>query len=80
MQTRHMKRLAEFVLDTKYEDIPPEAFHLCKRHFLDCTGSCLAAVPEKHGQIIHDFIRELKGCGSTRIIGFGTARPSTMPR
>jgi 2-methylcitrate dehydratase PrpD len=73
MQTQHMKRLAEFVLDTQYEDIPPEAFHLCKRHFLDCTGACLAAVPERHGKIIHDFIRELKGSGSARVIGFGMA-------
>ena len=49
---QYTKRLAEFVLDTRYEDIPVAAFRLAKRHFLDCTGSCLGAVSEKPGKII----------------------------
>ncbi|MBU4143226.1 MmgE/PrpD family protein [Patescibacteria group bacterium] len=68
---QYTKRLAEFVLDTRYEDIPVEAFRLAKRHFLDCTGSCLAAVSEKPGKIVYDYIKELQSDGSTRVIGFG---------
>jgi 2-methylcitrate dehydratase PrpD len=65
------KRLTEFVLDTRYEDIPVEAFRLARRHFLDCTGSCLAAVSEKPVKIIYDYIKGLQTSGSTRVIGFG---------
>jgi 2-methylcitrate dehydratase PrpD len=68
----YTKRLAQFVLDTKYEDIPTEAFRLCKRHFIDCTGSCLAAVKEKHGPIINGYIEDQQGTGCTSVIGFGT--------
>jgi len=69
---QHTRKLVEFVLDTTYADIPPEAIRLCKRHFLDCTGSCLAAVREGYGKIIDESVRELGGDGPARILGCGT--------
>jgi 2-methylcitrate dehydratase PrpD len=71
MDRRYTKQLVEFVLDIKYDDIPLEAFRLSKRHFLDCTGSCLAAVNEKTGTIISDYIKGLPNEKGARVIGFG---------
>ena len=71
MSKRHTKQLVEFVLDTTYEDIPSEAVRLCKRHFLDCTGSCLAAINEKPGKIMYDYIKGLQSEHGARVIGFG---------
>ena len=67
----YTKQLVEFVLDTGYEGIPSEAFRLCKRHFLDCTGAALAEVNEIPGSIIFNYVKELQCDGCARLIGFG---------
>ena len=67
----YTKQLAEFVLDTNYEDIPPMAFKLCKRHLLDCTGAALAEVNETAGKIINNYIKGLRENGCARLIGSG---------
>lgn len=35
----YTRQLVEFVLDTKYDQLPDDAISLAKQHFLDCVGA-----------------------------------------
>ena len=66
-------KLARFVLDTDFQDIPREAIELSKRLFLDCMGSALAAVGEPTGRIIQEYIKEIGATEEARLIGTSIA-------
>ncbi len=40
--TERMQRLAQFCVDTRYEDLPPALVTQAKRHILDTFGATLA--------------------------------------
>ena len=67
------EKLARFVLDTEFEDIPGEGIELAKRHFLDCMGSALAAVVEPAGRIIQEYVQEMGATEEARLIGTSIA-------
>ena len=67
------EKLARFVLDTEFENIPEEAIELSKRLFLDCMGSALAAVVEPAGRIIQEYVKEMGATQEARLIGTSIA-------
>lgn len=71
------EKLACFVLDTDFQDIPREAIELSKRLFLDCMGSALAAVVEPAGRIIQEYIKETGATEEATLIG--TSISSSAP-
>jgi len=64
------KKLAEFIVNTNYEDIPIEAIKEGKRCFLDGLGVILAGSRTKIAQIIVEHIKELGGKPESTVLGF----------
>ncbi len=67
----YTKQLIEFVLDTKYENLPAEAIALAKKHFLDCVGSALAEVAEVRSGIVQRYFDAVQTTGACRVVGTG---------
>jgi 2-methylcitrate dehydratase PrpD len=68
--------VADFIVDTKAEDIPPEVAHLGKRSVLDGIGLALAGAASETGHIVRRYLGSLGlsagAQGSTVIGGDGT--------
>ena len=65
------ERLARFVVETGYEDIPPEAIEVAQRISLDCLGTTLAGFGDSVGGIITKVVRESGGSSEATVIGAG---------
>jgi len=68
------RKLAEFVYNTSYEDIPGEVREHSKLLFLDWLGVALAGSKEKIGSVIMELIKEIdgeKGARQATVIGKG---------
>lgn len=63
------ERLARFLVETSYEDIPREAVEVAKRAILDGVGVALAGSREEAGRIMAQFVREGGGGGESRLLG-----------
>ncbi len=64
-------QMAEFALNLKYEDIPPDAIHEAKRFLLDSMGCALAAVQNEDMQAMYRFTEKLGGTPEATVIGTG---------
>ncbi|HSE86251.1 MAG TPA: MmgE/PrpD family protein [Candidatus Binatia bacterium] len=53
------EKIARFIVDTSYEDIPRDAVEKAKRTALDCMGAALAGVVEPVSQTITGYVTEL---------------------
>lgn len=67
-------KIMEFILDTRYENIPPEVIELAKKHFLDCVGCALAEVAQPRSQIVQRYLDTIGNEGDCRTIGTGRRR------
>jgi 2-methylcitrate dehydratase PrpD len=65
------EQLANFLVKTRFEDIPEEARVLSKGFFLDCLGTTIAGYEEEAGRIITKFIEEMGGTPESRLVGSG---------
>ncbi len=65
------ERFARFVVDTSYEDIPPEAIRIAKEISLDCLGTTLAGYVDPVGKAITKIVRDLGGTPECTVIGAG---------
>lgn len=65
------QKMAQFALDLKYEDIPPDALHEAKRFLLDSVGCALAAVQNDDMQAMYRFTEKLGGTPEATVIGTG---------
>jgi 2-methylcitrate dehydratase PrpD len=65
------ERIAGFIIDTSYKDIPHDAVAMAKRCLLDCFGVGLFASRQPTGKIIIDFVREQGGQPQSGVIGAG---------
>jgi 2-methylcitrate dehydratase PrpD len=64
------KYVSEFIVNTKYEDIPPDVITLGKKTILDGFGLALAGSASTAGPRIRQYIESLGPCGgSSGIIG-----------
>jgi 2-methylcitrate dehydratase PrpD len=70
--------VARFVAGTRYEDIPPDAVRVVKKHVLDSIAVGLAGAPAEGSEIVRRYIANL-GCGGGASTIFGT-RETAIPR
>ena len=65
------EKIARFIVNTGYEDIPDDAVEKAKRTALDCLGATLAGVVEPVSQTITAYIAKLGGPTQASVIGAG---------
>jgi 2-methylcitrate dehydratase PrpD len=65
------EKIARFVVDTGYEDIPRDAVEKAKRTALDCVGAALAGVGEPVSRTITGYITRLGGPPQASVFGAG---------
>ena len=65
------EKIASFIVDTRYEDIPREAVEKAKRTALDCVGAALAGVGEAVSQAITGYVTKLGGPPQASVLGAG---------
>jgi 2-methylcitrate dehydratase PrpD len=65
------EKIARFLVDTKYEDLPGEAMEKAKRTALDCVGAALAGVGEPVSQTITGYVTKLGGTPQASVFGKG---------
>jgi 2-methylcitrate dehydratase len=65
------QQMAEFALNLRYEDLPPEVVHEAKRFLIDSLGCAFAAVPNEDMKAMHRFIEKLGGTPQATVIGSG---------
>jgi 2-methylcitrate dehydratase PrpD len=71
-------RLVDFIIETKYEDVPPEAFDVLKRACLDNVGTILAGAAQPVGRMIIEYTRESGGTPESTVLGAGFRTSATM--
>ncbi len=72
------RSVAEFVVKTKYDDIPPDVIELGKKSILDGLGLALAGSTAQSGPISRKYIQSLGlGAGKSTVIGTSL---KTVPR
>lgn len=64
-------RMANFVRDTRYEDLPPEVVRECKRMLLDSLGCAIGALETESGRIGLQFASMTGGKPSVTLVGSG---------
>lgn len=62
-------RLAEFVVDTRYEALPPGVISRAKHSFIDTLACALVGSADPEGQAIADFVRKMGGEAQSRVLG-----------
>jgi 2-methylcitrate dehydratase PrpD len=63
------KKLAEFVQDTNYKDIPSEVIEKGKHCILDCLGSALGGIDDDASKIIIEYIKKFGGKEQATVMG-----------
>ncbi len=65
------EKIARFVVDTGFENIPRDAVEKAKRTALDCLGAALAGVVEPVSQTITGYVTKLGGPPQATVFGAG---------
>src|SRR5919106_1782619 len=65
------EKIAQFVVSTKYENIPPKALGTAKTAVLDCLGVALAGSQEQCAKICAEIARQEDTKEETTVIGQG---------
>ena len=65
------EKIARFLVDTNYEDLPRDAVKKAKRTALDCVGAALAGVGEPVSQTITGYVTKLGGPPESSVFGAG---------
>jgi 2-methylcitrate dehydratase PrpD len=72
-------QVADFILNTRFEDLPPEVLELAKKSILDSCGVALAGSAAKTGEIIRSYIQSLgvpsAGPNTATLIGSSLKAP-----
>src|SRR5258705_12611331 len=63
------EKIARFVVDTSYDNIPPDAVERAKRTALDCLGAALAGIGEPVSQTITNYATKLGGTAQASVFG-----------
>ena len=66
-----VEKLAQFVVDTKYEDLPNDVVHATKYLLLDSIGCGLASVTTDRGKMSIAMAKKMGGPPESSIIGVG---------
>jgi 2-methylcitrate dehydratase PrpD len=65
------EKIARFIVNTGYDDIPRDAVEKAKRTALDCLGAALAGVSEPVSQTITGYVTKLGGPPQASVFGAG---------
>src|SRR5512145_495461 len=65
------EKIAQFIVDTHYDDIPRGAVEQAKRTALDCLAAALAGVGEPVSQTITSYVTKLGGSPQASLFGAG---------
>ncbi len=65
------EKIARFIVDTNYEDLPRDAVEKAKRAALDCVGAALAGVVEPVSQTTTGYVTKLSGPPQASVFGAG---------
>ncbi len=65
------EKIAEFIVETEYQDIPREAVEKAKRTALDCMGAALGGVAEPVSQAITGYVTKVGGPTQASVFGAG---------
>ena len=65
------EKIARFIVDTSFEDIPRDVIEKAKRTALDCVGAALAGVGEPVSQTITGYVTKLGGPAQASVFGAG---------
>jgi 2-methylcitrate dehydratase PrpD len=65
------KRVAEFIADTGYDQIPTVALSIAKNAILDCLGCAMAGASEPAAKILTEYAKELGGKPEAGVIAQG---------
>jgi len=65
------EKLASFVVETNFDNIPSDGIEIVKRVSLDCLGAALAGYSHPIGKIITEFVKESGGSPKATVIGAG---------
>ncbi len=71
------KRIASFVVETSYRQIPEEAVRIAKQAILDCLGTSMAGAKKPTGEIITKYVKEIGSKPEAGVItkGFKASAP-----
>ncbi|MGZ3395794.1 MAG: MmgE/PrpD family protein, partial [Isosphaeraceae bacterium] len=75
MSTYLTDRLADFALDTRFEDLPAEVVMEAKRRLLDTLACAIGALDEPAPKIAHRLASRIQGDPSATLIGGGQSAP-----
>jgi 2-methylcitrate dehydratase PrpD len=65
--------LSEFVVKTRFEDLPPEVLELARKSILDGFGLALAGSVSEHRHAVTEYVKALGASGKASVIGTGLA-------
>lgn len=65
------EKIAQFIVNTRYQDIPRDAVEKAKRTALDCLGAALAGVAEPVSQAITGYVTKLGRPPQASVFGSG---------
>ncbi|MDY6855731.1 MAG: MmgE/PrpD family protein [Thermodesulfobacteriota bacterium] len=65
------EKIARFIVETSYEDLPAEAIGDAKEAILDCIGVTLAGNKEPGVRYLADYVKEERGIPEAGIFGYG---------
>ncbi|HYA30702.1 MAG TPA: MmgE/PrpD family protein, partial [Acidobacteriota bacterium] len=65
------EKIAQFIIDTSYKDIPRDVVEKAKRTALDCVGAALAGVAEPVSQTITGYVTKLCSLPQASVFGAG---------
>jgi 2-methylcitrate dehydratase PrpD len=72
------EKIASFVVETKYSELPQEAIVKTKEAALDCMGVILAAVNDPIGKIMIQYVKEKGGVPESGVVGGGFRTTAEM--
>jgi len=65
------RRLARYAVQTRYEELPPQALHECRRRLIDSLGCAAGAVAEPYCATVHALALHYAGTPPARLWGSG---------
>ncbi|MFO7841110.1 MAG: MmgE/PrpD family protein [Fidelibacterota bacterium] len=76
MEKNISRRIAEFAVDLKYEDLPEEVIFEVKRFLYDSFGCAFGSMHTRDVNIIKDLYKEMGGREEATVIGFDMKIPA----
>ena len=67
--------ISNWIVNTSYEDIPPEAVQAARESYFDCMGVSLSGSVQPLGKILTEYVREQGGTPESTILGSGIRAP-----